>query len=169
MNTNERNLAEFKGEGYDRGRNVIWQISWHLVSNLIFQPFWTPIKLRLALLKFFGAKVGKGVIIRQGVKIHWPWKLELGNYVWVGQGVWLLNLEPITIGNSVCLSQDSFLCTGSHDTNSPTFEYANAPIKVEDQVWVCARSVVLPGSKVKKGTVISAGQIYRETKESSEN
>ncbi|MHB2022759.1 MAG: DapH/DapD/GlmU-related protein [Mycobacteriales bacterium] len=129
--------------------------------NLIFLKWWCPARLRVLLLRSFGATVGRGTLIRHRVRILWPWKLSLGNNVWLGEGSWLLNLEEIAIADDVCVSQEAFLCTGSHDGRSPTFRYDNAPIHIGRGAWVGARAAVLRGVTVGEGAVIGAGEIVR--------
>lgn len=152
----ERRLAGFTGAGYDKGRNRLWQAAWLSVSGLITMRFWCPRVLRIAILRFFGATIGDNVLIRHRVRIHWPWKLTVGDDSWIGEDVWLLNLEPITIGSNVCLSQSVFLCTGSHDRHTPTFEFDNAPITVGDRAWVAARATVLRGVTIGDDAVVGA-------------
>lgn len=149
-------LRAFTGSGYDRGRNAAWQIAWQLASGLIVMRWWCPPAARASILCMFGATIGTGVVIRHRVRIHWPWKLSIGDGSWIGEGAWLLNLEPITIGNDVCISQEVLLCTGSHDRRSPTFEYDNAPIEVDDGAWIAARATVLRGSRIGADSVIGA-------------
>ncbi len=156
-----RSLAGFTGAGYDKGRSVVWQALWHAVHHGAFRRWWFPPRLRPFVLRRFGARIGTGVLIRQDVRVHWPWKLEVGDHSWIGEGAWLLNLEPITIGHDVCVSQDALLCTGSHDRHSPTFEFDNGPIVLEDEVWVAARATVLRGVTVGAGAVVAAGAIVR--------
>ncbi|RLP68677.1 putative colanic acid biosynthesis acetyltransferase [Mycetocola manganoxydans] len=156
-----RRLAGFTGAGYDRGRNTIWQIGWMLTSGLITSRWWCPPSIRAAILRGFGATIGRGVNIRHGVRIHWPWKLTVGHNSWIGEQTWILNLEPVTIGDDVCISQDVFLCTGSHDRHSPTFEFDNAPIVVQDGAWVAARATILRGTVVGRDSVIGATALVR--------
>lgn len=165
MTRTRRDLAAFTVENYDKGRNVLWQAAWHAASYMLFQAFWFPRLLRPHLLRLFGAKVGYGVLIREGVKIHWPWKLIIGDYVWIGANVRILNLEDIKIGNSVCVSQEAFLSTGSHDTKSLSFALKNRPIEVEDEVWICARAMILAGSKVPRGEVVPANSVFKQGRE----
>ncbi len=152
-----RSLAAFTGAGYDKGRSWLVQALWFSLQNLVFVKWWFPRRLRPSLLRWFGANVGQQVFIRHNVRIHWPWKLTLGDNVWLGEDVWLLNLEPIVIASDVCVSQGAFLCTGSHDIKSPTFEYDNAPIVLEKQVWIAARATILRGVTVRSGSVVAAG------------
>jgi len=151
-----RRLAEFTGAGYDRGRPVSVQVAWLAVSGLLVTRWWCPTSVRVVVLRAFGAQIGTGTNIRHGVRVHWPWKLTVGNDSWIGEGTHLLNLEPITIGTDVCISQHAFLCTGSHDRSSPSFEYDNAPIVVEDGTWVAARATVLRGVRIGADAVIGA-------------
>ncbi len=151
-----RNLAGFTGAGYDRGRNIFWQIGWMLVSGLVVTRWWCPSSVRATILRAFGARVGRGVNIRHGVRIHWPWKLSVGHHSWIGEQTWILNLEPVTIGDDVCISQDVFICTGSHDRFSPTFEFDNAPITVGDGSWIATRATVLRGSVIGRDSIVGA-------------
>jgi putative colanic acid biosynthesis acetyltransferase WcaF len=151
-----RRLAGFTGAGYDKGRGPVWQLGWLWLSGLVAMRWWCPLRLRLAILRAFGARIGHNVLIRHDVRIHWPWKLQVGDDSWVGEGAWLLNLEPISIGSNVCISQDVFLCTGSHDRRSPTFEFDNGPIRIDDGAWVAARATILRGVTVGADAVVGA-------------
>ena len=154
---NTRRLDLFTGAGYEKGRGLPAQLAWFLVSNLVFQKWWLPARFRPGLLRVFGARIGRGTNIRNGVRIHWPWKLTLGESVWVGEGAWLLNLEPISVGDHVCISQEAFLCTGSHDRASPTFEFDNGPISIGTGAWIALRAVVLRGVDVPEQAIVPAG------------
>lgn len=151
-----RSLGGFTGAGYDKGRNVIWQAGWQLASAALVMPWFVPSRVRTAVLRLFGASIGAGVNMRAGVRVHWPWKLEIGDDSWIGERVWLLNLEPIRIGNDVCISQGAFLCTGSHDHRSATFEFDNAPIRVDDGAWIAAKATVLRGVTVGADAIVGA-------------
>lgn len=152
-------LRGFSGRGYDKGRSIGWQALWFATSNLVFSAWWLPRRLRPVILRAFGARVGERVFIRHRVRVLWPWKLTVGDDCWLGEDAWLLNLEPITLGHDVCLSQAAFLCTGSHDRRSPTFEYDNGPIVVGDGAWIAARATVLRGVTVGAGAVVAAGVV----------
>ena len=154
-----RSLAGFTGAGYDKGRSVLWQVAWMLASSLLVSQWWCPVRLRVAVLRRFGADIGTGVVIKHRVRIHWPWKLTIGDHSWIGENAYLLNLEPITIGSDVCVSQEALLCTGSHDHRSPTFEFDNAPIVIEDGAWVATRATVLRGCTIGRDAVVGAGAL----------
>lgn len=149
-------LAGFTGAGYDRGGSAARQAAWLLVSGLLLNHWWCPLQLRATVLRLFGARIAAGVHIRHRVRIHWPWKLSVGENSWIGEGTWILNLEPVTIGANTCISQDVLLCTGSHHHDSPTFEFDNAPIAIGDGVWVAARATVLRGVTIGDNATVGA-------------
>ncbi|MDI9894240.1 DapH/DapD/GlmU-related protein [Rhodococcus sp. IEGM 1381] len=156
-------LAGFRGHGYDKGRGPVVQVAWLLVSGAVAMRWWCPNSVRIAILRAFGAKIGSGVLVRHRVRVHWPWKLTVGDNSWIGEGVWILNLEPVEIGHDTCVSQEVLLCTGSHDRHSPTFEFDNAPIRLGDGVWLGARSTVLRGVTVHDNAVVGAtALVYRD-------
>lgn len=150
------NLSGFTGVGYQRGGSWAKQVAWLVTSGLVLSHWWCPPGLRAKVLRLFGAKIGAGALIRHRVRIHWPWKLSVGENSWIGEGTWILNLEPVTIGANSCISQDVFLCTGSHDHRSPTFEFDNAPIRIGDGVWVAARATVLRGVTIADNATVGA-------------
>jgi putative colanic acid biosynthesis acetyltransferase WcaF len=99
------------------------------------------------------------VLVKHRVWIHWPWKLSIGDDAWIREGACSPNHEPITIGRNVCFSQDVFLCTGSNDRQSKTFEFDNGPIHVEDDAWLAASAVVLRGATVGPRATIGASAL----------
>lgn len=151
-----RRLALFTQAGYDKGRPYLVQALWFGVMNLFFSAWWFPRPGRAPLLRLFGAEIGKDVFIRHRVRVLWPWKLKIGDDCWIGEDVWLLNLEPITIGHDVCLSQGVFLCTGSHDRRQLGFGYDNGPIDVQPEAWLAADALVLRGVTVGRAAVVGA-------------
>lgn len=155
---NNWRLETFRATGYDRGRPFLVQAAWHLVSPVLMWVF-VPSAWRCAILRFLGADIGEGVLIRHRVRIHWPWKLSIGDHSWVGEGTWILNLEQVRIGSQTCLSQDVLLCTGSHDRLSSSFDFDNAPIVVGDRCWVAVRSTVLRGVTIGDDVVIGAASL----------
>lgn len=163
MTTPWIDLGTHTGRKYDKGRSRAWQALWHATSHLVFQKWWFPARLRPALLRAFGATVDDDVVIRQDVRIHWPWRLHVAGPTWIGHGAWLLNLADVVIERDVCLSQEAFLCTGSHDRNDSAFEHANAPITVHRGAWVCARAVLLAGTEIGEHAVVGAGAVVHGT------
>ncbi len=131
-----------------------------MASLIIFQL--CPLKLsafKCWLLRRFGARIGIGVVIKPKVKITFPWKLVLGDNVWLGEECWLLNLAPISIADNVCISQRAFLCCGSHDYRSPSFDLVVKPILIEAGAWIASAAFVGPGVTVGSHAILSAGSV----------
>lgn len=139
---------------------MIIECLWEVVSFLVMKnPLCVGSGLKRCVLKLFGAKIGKGVVIKQGVKIKYPWKLSVGAYSWIGEDVWLDNIVDISIGEHVCLSQGVYCCTGNHDWSKIDFPLVTKPIIIEDGVWVGAKAVVAPGICLKTHSVIALASV----------
>jgi putative colanic acid biosynthesis acetyltransferase WcaF len=160
MSTRVR-LDQFdRSRGLDRGRSRAVELAWYLCKCVVFlSPLPWPNGMKAILLRLFGAKVGTGVVIKPRVNIHLPWRLTLGDHSWIGEEVFILNFEEVSIGQHCCLSQRAFLCTGNHDFRDPSFRYRNAPIVVRDGAWVGAQCFVAPGVEIGIDAVATAGSI----------
>jgi putative colanic acid biosynthesis acetyltransferase WcaF len=111
------------------------------------------------VLRTFGAKIGRGVNIKPGVNVKYPWNLEIGNYAWIGENVWIDNLGKVTIGNNVCISQGAMLLCGNHDYKRSTFDLIVGDITLENGAWVGARSTVCPGVTLHSHAVLSVNSV----------
>lgn len=153
-------LKDFSGEGFDRGASKAKEVCWYLFKMIFFlSSFPYPNALKRFILRCFGAKIGDGVIIKPRVNVHFPWKLYVGNDVWIGEEASLLNFEDLKIGSNVCISQRAYLCGGNHDYRAPSMPYRNGPITLEDGCWVGACCFVGPGVVIGTDTVVSAGSV----------
>ena len=152
-------LSKFNNQNYNPG-NIIVRSLWYLVNILFFKSSLFPIYfLKVSILKLFGAHLGKGVIIKPNVNIKYPWKLKLGDYVWIGEGVWIDNLDFVSIGSHCCVSQGVLLLCGNHDYSKSSFDLMVKPIVLEEGVWIGAKSVVCPGVIIGSHGVLSAGSV----------
>jgi len=93
----------------------------------------------------FGAKIGANVVIKPSVNIKYPWKLTIGANSWIGENVWIDNLELVTIGENCCISQGALLLCGNHNFSTSTFDLIAKPIVLENGVWIGAKSIVSGG------------------------
>lgn len=154
-------LKDFDAKiGLDRGAGKFREMLWYGVKVLFFLsalPY--PSKFKVWLLRRFGAKVGQGVVLKPRVNIHFPWKLEIGDHVWVGEEAFLLNFEKLSIGHNVCISQRSFICGGNHDYRVPSMPYRNGPITLKDGCWIGACCFVGPGVTIGEDTVVTVGSV----------
>jgi putative colanic acid biosynthesis acetyltransferase WcaF len=154
------NLRKYTVAGFDRGAPKWLEIFWILSRCALFMtPIPYPSGIKVRVLRLFGAKVGKGVVIRSLVNISFPWRLEIGDDVWIGDGVWILSLAPISVESNVCISQRSYLCTGTHDYRKDTFDLVTKPIRIRKGCWIGAGAFVGPGVEVGPNSIISAGSI----------
>lgn len=146
--------------GLDRGRSRFVEAIWHLARRFFFTTsFPWPSRFKAGLLRVFGARIGRGVVIKPHVTIHFPWKLVVGDHAWIGEEAWILNFEPVTIGSHACISQRAFLCGGNHDFGAGDFRYRNAPIRIGDGAWIGAQSFVAPGVEIERDCVVCAGSV----------
>jgi putative colanic acid biosynthesis acetyltransferase WcaF len=154
------NLSSYSSAHFNRGASSGRELIWLLVSFVLFRlcPF-SLSALKCQVLRTFGARIGRDVIIKPQVKITFPWKLTIGDHVWLGEECWLLNLERIDIGDNVCISQRAFLCTGNHNYKLAAFDLITKPITVENGAWIGANCWVGPGVVVGTDSVLTAGSV----------
>lgn len=158
MADEEVDFSRFNTRGFERGAGRLKETAWLVVSLLVFRLCPVPLSaLKRGLLRAFGARVGAHVVIKPNVAITFPWKLSLGDYVWLGEGAMILNLAPVDIASHVCISQRAFLCTGSHDYKSRAFDLVARPIVIERGAWIAAAAWVGPGTRVGSHAVLTAG------------
>jgi putative colanic acid biosynthesis acetyltransferase WcaF len=111
--------------------------------------------VKVVLLRLFGAKIGKGVVIKPNVNIKYPWLLEIGSYVWIGEQVWIDNLANVIIGDHVCISQGALLLCGNHNYKKPSFDLLVGKITIEEGAWIGAKAVVCPNVTVHSHAILS--------------
>ena len=151
-------LSTFSNPTFSHGKSIVVRMLWMLVSRLIFNT-WVPYPstLKAIILRLFGAKVGRGLVIRTHVRIKQPWRLSIGDHVWIGESVWIDNLVQVAIASNVCLSQGAFLLTGNHDYKSTSFDLITGEIHLESGVWIGAKALVGPGVRCMSHSVLASG------------
>ncbi len=152
-----QDLSRFRVPATFRCRSGWYVQLWWLIQASLFA--WSPQVLygwRRFLLRLFGAKIGKGVIIRPSTRITYPWKVSIGDFAWVGDDVVLYSLGEIDIGANAVVSQRCYLCTGSHDYTQPTFDIYAKPILIGAEAWLATDVFVAPGVRIGRGAVVGA-------------
>jgi putative colanic acid biosynthesis acetyltransferase WcaF len=145
---------------YTPGAPYWQQLLWYFLGSPLVQTGWIPISaLKVWTLRRFGAKIGQQVRIKPGVQIKFPWRLTIGDFVWLGENAWIDNLAEVTIESHVCISQGVYLCTGNHDWNHPNFRLIPGEIHIQEGSWIAAKAVIGPGVTVGKGAVLTLGGV----------
>jgi putative colanic acid biosynthesis acetyltransferase WcaF len=144
----------------DIGASRYKQLCWYFVNIFFFKnPVNVLSSLKVSLLRFFGARLGKGVIVKPSVNIKYPWKLQVGDHSWIGEGVWIDNLSDVIIGKNVTLSQGCLILTGSHDHTRTSFDFLSYPIRIEDGAWIGAKAIVTGGVTCGTHCILGAGSV----------
>lgn len=134
---------------------------WGLVElAFVTNPLQISSRVRVAVLRAFGAEIGSGVVFRPRTRVRFPWKLQVGDDSWIGEGVWIHNQDQVVIGRDVVISQDTFMTTGSH-AHRRDMALITRPIHVEDGVWVTARCIVLGGARLGRSSLVQPASVVR--------
>ncbi|BAY87325.1 hexapeptide repeat-containing transferase [Calothrix parasitica NIES-267] len=150
-------LRKYDQSDFDRGRAGWYIFLWWFVQAVTF-----PLTLhnmsgtRCAILRLFGARIGKGVLIRPTARFTYPWKVTIGDYSWIGDDVVLYSLDEINIGSHCVVSQKSYICTGSHDIKDPAFGLKTKKVAIGNGAWVATDCFVSPGVTIGANAVIGA-------------
>ncbi len=149
-------LAPYTVGDYHPGRGALVRLLWILVSCVFFEGGWFVLgSVKPWLLRLFGATIGRGVVLKPNLRIKYPWRLSIGDHVWVGQGTWIDNIVGVEIGSHVCISQGVYFCTGSHDHRRRTFDLTPGEIRVGSGAWVAAQATLLPGVTVGRNALVA--------------
>lgn len=159
-------LDQYTVGQYTPGAPYLKQLLWYFLGQPLFRSYWLPVSgLKVRLLRLFGAQVGKGVRVKPGVTLKFPWRITIGDYVWLGEQVWLDNVINIRIDDHVCISQGAYLGTGNHDWRDPNFALKLSAIHLESRCWIGAKAVVGPGVTIGHGAVLCLGGVASKSLE----
>ena len=153
------NLSKFSKPKLHNNKLVFY--FWYLISISLINNRLPLSKIKIFILKLFGANIGNGVIINSKINIKYPWKLSVGDNSWLGNDVWIDNTEEVVIENDCCISQGVYIVTGNHDFKKVTFDYYGKKVKIESNSWVGAKSIICPGANIKKNSFIKVGSIVK--------
>jgi putative colanic acid biosynthesis acetyltransferase WcaF len=156
---NKVDLSSFNNSWYKPG-SFLKRFSWFLFSRVFINTYlpW-PMIVKILILKGFGCNIGSNFVIKPRVNIKYPWFLELGDNVWVGEKVWIDNFVKVKISSNCCVSQEALLLTGNHNFKKSTFDLIPGEIILEEGSWIGARSIVCPGVKIGSHAVLGVGSV----------
>jgi putative colanic acid biosynthesis acetyltransferase WcaF len=151
-----RSRVAYRPSPHSRANRAV-RLLWSLVWLLLFRPSPKPLHAwRRALLRLFGARLGQGVVVHASVRVWAPWNLEMGDFSSLAPFVDCYCVDRMRLGRCVTVSQYSFLCTASHDSESADMRLTMAPITLGDHVWIAADAFIAPGVTVAEGAVVGA-------------
>ncbi len=157
-------LSKFDNSWYQPG-SAMKRLLWYLISAIFFKSWFPEKRSKIYLLRLFGAKIGAGVVIKPHVNIKYPWNLIIGNHVWIGEDVWIDNLDLVTIDDHACISQGALLLCGNHDYKKATFDLIIGPIHIQEGGWVGAKAIVTQHVVVASHSMIGAGSVVNKSTE----
>lgn len=152
-------LSKFNNSWYDPGASLFKRVLWYRVNSVFFSSRFPINGFKIFLLRLFGAKVGRGVVVKPSVNIKSPWFLEIGDFAWIGEKAWIDNLVRVRIGSHACISQGAMLLTGNHDYKKPSFDLVTGEITLEQGVWIGAQATVCPGVICRSHAVLTVGSV----------
>lgn len=145
---------------YSPGRSRLVRALWICVeAAILLNPLFTPYGPKRQVLRLFGARLGRRVVIKPGVHIKHPWRLKVGANSWLGERVWIDNLVDVSIGANVCISQGAYLCTGNHNWSDASMPLIASPITIRDGAWIGAFARVGPGVEIAPDSVVTLGSV----------
>jgi len=157
-------LSSFDNKWYSPGRNKLVRSLWFFLGLPILRSHLLPFStIRQAVLRCFGAKLGRGIVLKPGIRVKYPWLLAIGDHSWIGEDVWIDNLAEVRIGTQVCISQGAYLCTGNHDWSDPRFNLRVQGIELGDGSWIGAGVLICPGVRVEECGVATAGSVITKS------
>jgi putative colanic acid biosynthesis acetyltransferase WcaF len=156
----QTDLSLYNNSPFNPGGNAIKRLLWYYINAMFLKSNLFPSsRFKAFLLRLFGAKIGKGAVIRTGINVKYPWHLTMGDNVWIGENVWIDCLVAITIGNNVCISQKAVLLTGSHNYKKTTFDLITQQVILEDGVWIGAGAIVNLGVVAASHAMLTSGSV----------
>lgn len=114
---------------------------------------------RRFVYQVFGLKIGKHSTIHMGARFFDPKGIKIGEGSIIGDHAFLDGRDSLIIGNHVDIASEVMIYNGEHEVNDPDFKPVNAPVIIEDYVFIGPRAIILPGVKLGMGSVVAAGAV----------
>lgn len=115
--------------------------------------------VRRGAYRLAGVKIGKASTIHLGCNFFYPPGIEVGQGTIIGDHCFLDGRAPLKIGNHVDIASQVLIYNSQHDIHSEDFHSIEAPVTIEDYVFIGPRAVILPGVKIGKGAVVASGAV----------
>lgn len=148
-------------------KSVLWKLrllAWVCVNNTLF--YWSPFFLwgwRRFLLRCFGATIAKTATVGRRARIEAPWNLVMGERSMICNNTWIMCYAPIIIGDQALVGEYCKLLTGSHISNSRSYQGIASPIEIGANAWLASASIVVSGGRrslrIGEGAIVGAGAV----------
>ncbi|HEX7542994.1 MAG TPA: acyltransferase [Patescibacteria group bacterium] len=149
-------IGEFFGKVVNRIKNIFLEFEvflLHLVGRVPSHCF------RCFFYRAAGIKIGKGSTIHTKARFYDPKNIMIGEDTIIGEGVVLDGRDKLMIGNHVDVASEVMIYNSEHDVNDESFMATNAPVKIEDYVFIGPRVIILAGVTIGRGAIVGAGAV----------
>lgn len=104
---------------------------------------------------------GHNTMLHNGITVHNPENLEIGDDVALGDRVTILAFGGVKIGSRVMLAHDTSIITATHNHTNKVMvnEILYSSVDIGDDVWIGAKTIIMPGVTIGNGAVVGAGSI----------
>ena len=115
-------------------------------------------------------KAGKRIIVEKGAYVGTGSGITIGSNAGIGENAKIYG--PVSIGDDVMMGPDVIIYTVHHrydDTTVPMRVQGRSPVEpvtIEEDVWVGARAIIMPGVTVGRGAIVGAGAVVTSDVES---
>jgi len=149
-------IGEIFRKGINRIKNIFLEFEVFLLHIVGLVPSHC---CRRFFYRLAGIKIGKGSTIHMKAKFYDPRNIVIGEDSVIGEGVVLDGRDLLTIGNHVDIASEVMIYNSEHNVNDENFVATNAPVKIEDYVFIGPRVIILAGVTIGRGAIVGAGAV----------
>ncbi|HRN71103.1 MAG TPA: acyltransferase [Candidatus Woesebacteria bacterium] len=153
---NSLSTKQISSKAIHRAENIWLECVTYFLYIMSFCPFGF---VRMFFYILFGVQVGKNSIINMRARIYDPRNISIGSDTIIGEGATLDGRVELSIGSHVDIASEVMIYNAEHNINDPTFKAIDAPVVIEDYVFIGPRAIILPGVTIKKGAIVGAGAV----------
>ena len=117
---------------------------------------------RQAILRELFGPMGERVWIEAPLQVSYGYNVSFGDDVFVNVGFTLVDDIEVTIGSRVMIAPNVTISVTGHPVHPELrsgMAQFSAPVTIEDDVWLGAHVVILPGVTVGAGSIVGAGSV----------
>lgn len=129
-----------------------------IIKKVNALPFGNPIRDRL--FKRLFRRYGRGNVIKDNFVCNFGLNISMGDRCFINHGVTVLDSYEVEIGNNVFMAPNVVVTAVTHPlTAEDRRELIVKKVTIEDDVWIGAGAIILPGVTLHKGAVVAAGAV----------